>query len=279
MASKNRIFQYPVLRGNSKDYVDNSILEALCTVEIVGDSIKDSVKLNYEIVLRNIPLSLLVDDKSAAVFISVYCSETLFKTSIELEQLQGEIILPRGSIVGNLEVEPMLIATKDIDGFRPAGINLEYGEVEFDIEKGSPLGIGERDVFPISFVRRSFQDLIRVQTAPALHKDEYEISLASNVITINMGTNVRQAYELMSSDVALRPFLFISIYKDTFVEAVNAIVGGEDVDEFAWAQKLQKTFETVGIDLKEEADFSKINGAVLRLLGEKGIERMISNVG
>jgi hypothetical protein len=140
------------------------------------------------------------------------------------------------------------------------------------------LAVGEREIFPISFSRRSFQDLIRVQTSTELDKNEYEISLASNIITINMGTNVRQAWELMSSDANYRSFLFISIYKDTFVEALSALVSGDDVEEFAWARKLTETFEKVGLDITDEADFTKLNRAVLRLLGKKGIEQVIANV-
>jgi hypothetical protein len=258
--------------------VDNSTFEIACTAEIQGSPVRDSVRIDYEILLRNKVLEDLVIQSHAKIFIAVYCSETLFKCLMPIHSLVGSLDLPAGSVVGNLEVEPILVSTTKISAFHPQGINLEYAKGYFEIEAGSPLAIGEREIFPIQFVRRSFQDLIRVQTSHELHKDEYEISLESNVITINMGVSVRQAWELMSADITLRPYLFISIYKDTLVEALNAIIGGQDVGEFAWSQKLGKTFERVGLDIFSESDFSKINRAVLRLLGDKGVERIISNV-
>jgi hypothetical protein len=272
------MFQHPVLRNGSTDYTDGSTFESSFSLTISGNISKDTVEVQYALQVRNRYLLSLVEKKKAALFLSFYSSETLFKELIRVEDLKGHLYLPSGAVMGSLEIEAFIIAVTPINQFSPKGLNEEYGNMEFEIETGSALAVGERQIFPISFVRRSFQDLIRVQTSTELDKNEYEISLASNVITINMGTNVRQAWELMSSDANYRSFLFISIYKDTFVEALSALVSGDDVDEFAWARKLIETFDKVGLSIKDEADFSKLNRAVLRLLGKKGIEQVIANV-
>jgi hypothetical protein len=276
--SRNRIYPHPVLRNGSSDYADGSTFESDFVVAILGDESKDTVVVSYVLQLRNRHLHGLIDKGKAAFFISFYSSETLFKELIRVQGMKGELQLPSGAVLGSLEIESFIIAVTQIGQFCPEGLNAEYGNSKFEIEPGATLAIGERQIFPISFERRSFQDLIRVQTSTELDKNEYEISLASNVITINMGTNVRQAWELMSSDSSYRSFLFISIYKDTLVEALSALVSGDDVEEFAWARKLIETFEKVGLDISDEADFAKLNRAVLRLLGKKGIEQVIANV-
>ncbi len=278
MPSKNRIYQHPVLRNGSTDYADGSTLESNFIVAISGDHSKDTVVVSYVLQVRNRHLLGLVENGRAAFFLSFYSSETLFKKLIKVEDMKGELQLPSGAVLGSLEIEPFIIAVTQINQYCPEGLNAEYGNLKFEIDPGATLAVGEREIFPISFARRSFQDLIRVQTSTELDKNEYEISLASNIITINMGTNVRQAWELMSSDANYRSFLFISIYKDTFVEALSALVSGDDVEEFAWARKLTETFEKVGLNISDEADFAKLNRAVLRLLGKKGIEQVIANV-
>lgn len=277
LSGKNRIYQYPVLRSGSFDYEDGSILESEFQVEISGDGVKDTVQVSYVLQLKNKSISDLVQKGQASIYLAFYSAETLFKQLIIIEGLQGQVVLDRGAILGSLEIEPLIIASQNISKFSPPGINKEYGDMQFEIEKGSPLAIGERDIFPISFARRSFQDLIRVQTSTELDKNEYEISVASNVITIIMGVNVRQAWELMSADSNFRPFLFLSIYKDTFLEALLSLFSGDDVEEFAWAKKLIETFEKVGIDVSKEPDFTTLNRAVLRLLGKKGIEQVIAH--
>jgi hypothetical protein len=245
-------------------------------IKIIGEGVKDTVQVSYTLQLRNKSLLDLVDSGQAAIYLAFYSAETLFKQLIHIKDLRGQVVLQRGAILGSLEIEPLILSSQNIVKFSPPGINKEYGNMQFEIEKGAPLAVGERDIFPISFARRSLQDLIRVQTSTELDKNEYEISVASNVITIIMGVNVRQAWELMSADSNYRPFLFFSIYKDTFLEAVMALFSGEDVEEFAWANKLIETFEKVGLDVSNEADFTTLNRAVLRLLGTKGIEQVIT---
>lgn len=278
MPSKNRIYQHPVLRNGSTDYADGSTFESNFIVSVSGEHSKDTVVVRYVLQVRNRHLLGLAENGRAAFFLSFYSSETMFKKLIKVEDMNGELQLPSGAVLGSLEIEPFIIAVTQIGQYCPEGLNAEYGKLKFEIHPGATLAVGEREIFPISFARRSFQDLIRVQTSTELDKNEYEISLASNIITINMGTNVRQAWELMSSDANYRSFLFISIYKDTFVEALSALVSGDDVEEFAWARKLTETFEKVGFNISDEADFAKLNRAVLRLLGKKGIEQVIANV-
>jgi hypothetical protein len=267
------------LRSGSLDYVDSSTFESIFEVKISGESVKDTVQVSYTLQIRNKSLLALLDKGQASIYLAFYSAETLFKQLIQIKELSGQLQLQRGAVMGSLEIEPLIVASQKIIGFSPPGINKEYGNIQFEIERGAPLAIGERDIFPISFARRTFQDLIRVQTSTELDKNEYEISIASNVITIIMGINVRQAWELMSADSSYRPFLFISIYKDTFLEALLALVSGDDVEEFAWAKKLIDNFEKVGLDISRETDFATLNRAVLRLLGKKGIEQVITNVG
>jgi hypothetical protein len=279
LPNKSRIYQHPVLRSGSLDYVDSSTFESIFEVKISGESVKDTVQVSYTLQIRNKSLLALLDKGQASIYLAFYSAETLFKQLIQIKELSGQLQLQRGAVMGSLEIEPLIVASQKIIGFSPPGINKEYGNIQFEIERGAPLAIGERDIFPISFARRTFQDLIRVQTSTELDKNEYEISFASNVITIIMGINVRQAWELMSADSSYRPFLFISIYKDTFLEALLALVSGDDVEEFAWAKKLIDNFEKVGLDISRETDFATLNRAVLRLLGKKGIEQVITNVG
>jgi hypothetical protein len=279
LPNKSRIYQHPVLRSGSLDYVDSSTFESIFEVKISGESVKDTVQVSYTLQIRNKSLLALLDKGQASIYLAFYSAETLFKQLIQIKELRGQLQLQRGAVLGSLEIEPLIVASQKIIGFSPPGINKEYGNIQFEIERGAPLAIGERDIFPISFARRTFQDLIRVQTSTELDKNEYEISIASNVITIIMGINVRQAWELMSADSSYRPFLFISIYKDTFLEALLALVSGDDVEEFAWAKKLIDNFEKVGLDISRETDFATLNRAVLRLLGKKGVEQVITNVG
>jgi hypothetical protein len=56
-----------------------------------------------------------------------------------------------------------------------------------------------------------------------------------------------EAWELMRTDKALKPFLYISIYKDTFVEALSMLASNSESHEYVWAQKLIEKCDDLGL--------------------------------
>jgi hypothetical protein len=277
MATKVKTFLHPIIRSNSNDYTDDSYFNAELTAEISSE-VKDSIRITYSINLKNEYIEKLISNNIASVYLNLYCADTVYRRSFLVNQNKGEFTLSSGEVIGALEIEPIILNNLEIEKFSPTGLNQEFGSSLFQIEAGSPLALGEKDIFYFSFAERSLQDLIRVQTSSELNENEYEISLTSNVITIIMGTNVRKAWDFIRSDSTLRPYLYMSIYKDTFVEALAAVVNGDGTDEFLWAQKLREKFEENNFQFTDSNDFSKINMAVLRRLGSRGIETVAKNV-
>jgi hypothetical protein len=277
MATKVKTFLHPIIRSNSNDYTDDSYFNAELTAEISSE-VKDSIRITYSINLKNEYIEKLISNNIASVYLNLYCADTVYRRSFLVNQNKGEFTLSSGEVIGALEIEPIILNNLEIEKFSPTGLNQEFGSSLFQIEAGSPLALGEKDIFYFAFAERSLQDLIRVQTSSELNENEYEISLTSNVITIIMGTNVRKAWDFIRSDSTLRPYLYMSIYKDTFVEALAAVVNGDGTDEFLWAQKLREKFEENNFQFTDSNDFSKINMAVLRRLGSRGIETVAKNV-
>lgn len=277
MVTKIRTFLHPIIRSNSNDYIDGSYFNVELAAEISSE-VKDSIRITYSINLNNAYIEDLISNKVAFIYLNLYCAETIYRSSYSVHGNIGEFILPSGIVIGSLEIEPIILNILEIEKFTSTGLNQEFGTNNFKVEAGSPLAIGDKDIFHFSFAERSLQDLIRVQTSTELNENEYEISLTSNIITIIMGISVRKAWDFIRSDSTLRPYLYMSIYKDTFVEALGAVVNGDGIDEFLWAQKLREKFEENNFQFSDANDFSKINMAVLRRLGDKGIEAVAKNV-
>ena len=277
MATKVKTFLHPIIRANSNDYIDGSYFNAELTAEISSEA-KDSIRIAYSVNLNNPYIEKLISSDVASVYLNLYCADTIYRSSFLLNQYKGEITLAPGEVIGSLEIEPIVLNNLEIKQFSPPGLNQEFGGNLFQVEVGSPLALGEKDIFNFAFAELSLQDLIRVQTSSELNDNEYEISLTSNIITIIMGINVRKAWDFIRSDSSLRPYLYMSIYKDTFVEALAAVVNGDGTDEFLWAQKLREKFEEKNFQFSDFNDFSKINMAVLRRLGSRGIETVAKNV-
>jgi hypothetical protein len=119
--------------------------------------------------------------------------------------------------------------------------------------------------------------MIRVQKSEDIDPDSFSVNLESHVITILMGSSFHSLWDIMRSDQAVRPYLFLSVYKDTFVEALSLINRTEDVEEYGWAQALITKCENSGIKIEDLNDFSSQNTAALMLLREFGVHKLLAS--
>jgi hypothetical protein len=271
---------YPIIKSSSStstDFIDKSNyhIEVTLLIEIVDGNQHLFVKYIHN--LKNDYIQNLIYEKKANVFISVYCGETLFKQSFCLDSDRGSIDLGYGNVIGNLEIQSMIVSAIKLENYNPPNVNPEYLTDSFELNAGSILAMGEREIFPVSFERIDLQSLIRVQLALEKQPNTFEINLESNVITIMMGKNSMAAWELMRTDKALKPFLYISIYKDTFVEALSLLALNSESHEYVWAQKLIEKCVELGIKVESLTDFSAQNQAALLLLGSFGMQRLVKN--
>jgi hypothetical protein len=120
--------------------------------------------------------------------------------------------------------------------------------------------------------KRSF---FRVQQSNDLDPNVYEFVTAPQQITILMGANAWKAWNLMTSDLEEKPYLFMSIYKDLLQEAVQSAVNSPG--EFVWAEKLMDLMHDHGINPQGNPSPVDIHKAVLKLIGRDGIERIIAD--
>ena len=237
----------------------------------------ENLCIDYEVDLTSPGISAQIADGSAQVFLDLYSKETITRILSPLVDEEGTIEFKPGQLFGVLEVQATVIATKAIKSYSPAGINKEYGDAKFYVLPGSILAIGDKILLPLSFKRIKLESLIRVQLSTDLDPDVYELNLDSDFITILMGESFHALWDIMRSDIAVKPYLALSIYKDTFVEALSMINKTEEADEFSWAQALIARCENSGIKLKELINFSSQNQAALKLLRELGVHKLLAS--
>jgi hypothetical protein len=277
MSDLTRTFFHPVLRESTRDFTDGSRFQVDLVPQLSEKLKKENLTLEYQVELTSKSIQEQISNGSAKVFLDLYSKETITRILSPLEDDNGLVEFEPGQLLGVLEVQALVIATKEIRKYQPLGINEEYGGIDFDISPGSALAIGEKILLPLSFKRIKLESLIRVQLSLDLDPDVYELSLDSNFITILMGKSFHALWDLMRSDQAVKPYLALSVYKDTFVEALSLIYKTEEAEEFSWAQALISRCEKSGIKLEELNNFSSQNQAALKLLRELGVHKLISS--
>ena len=277
LSNLSKTYFHPVLRESTHDFVDGSSFSVDLKARLNQDKNSENLCIDYKIDLTSAGIRSQLTDGSAQVFLDLYSKETITRILSPLVDEEGSIEFKAGQLLGVLEVQAAVIATQTIKSYSPAGINKEYGDLKFKVSPGSILAIGEKILLPLSFKRIKLESLIRVQLSKDLDPDVYELNLDSDFITILMGESFHALWDIMRSDFAVKPYLALSIYKDTFVEALSLIYKTEEAEEFSWAQALIARCENSGIKLEELTNFSSQNQAALKLLRELGVHKLLAS--
>jgi len=277
MSSLSKTYFHPVLSKNNRDFIDGSEFSVELDPRLVQNKKEDSLCLDYRVKIKAPGIIPYISEGHAKIFLDVYSKETLSRQMFLLNEIDGTIEFKPGEVMGILEVQAYIVAARAIKKYAPEGINSEYGDNDFDIEAGSVLAVEERVLLPLSFKRVKLESIIRVQKSDDIDSDGYSINLESNIITVLMGNSFHALWDIMRSDNAVKPYLYLSVYKDTFVEALSLINKSEDFEEFAWAQALIAKCENAGIDIRELVDFASQNQAALLLLREFGVHKLLES--
>lgn len=277
LSSLSRTYFHPVLRESTRDFMDGSTFSVDLKPRLIQEKNIEKLCLDYKVELSSPGIRAQLNAGSAQIFLDLYSKETITRILSPLINEEGSIEFKAGQLIGVLEVQASVIATQIIESYSPEGINEEYGNLKFKVSSGSILALGEKILLPLSFKRIKLESLIRVQLSTDLDPDVYEINLDSDFITILMGESFHTLWDIMRSDIAVKPYLALSVYKDTFVEALSLIHKAEEAEEFSWAQALIARCENIGIKLEELTNFSSQNQAALKLLRELGVHKLLAS--
>ncbi len=278
MAKLNKAFFYPVLRDGRFDYIDGSLF----TIEVLNQRIVDEADtqkfcFDCKVILSNQNLINLVNDGKAKFLIVLYCGSTMQRITKEISRVgvAESFDVPANQLIGNVEFEPILVTANDGIDFKPSGINNEYGTASFKLKRGAYLAIGDATQTSFTTERLDKRSFFRVKQSSDLDPNVYEFVPFPKQITILMGTNAYKVWNLMSSDSEKMPYLFMSVYKDLLQEALQSAINSPG--EFVWAEKLMELVEDLGLDFHAISSHTDIHKAVLKLIGEDGVERIIAN--
>ena len=151
MEIKNRLFPYPVLCEENDDYEG-------CSFNVfskVTDDINDIV-LDFEIQLENNDeLQWLIREGYAQFVIHIECSSTAFRTMISTSNNQKSVRIPKSRVNHYVSLLGMIVAEKDIIGFKSKLLNEDYDE-EVNFSRGSILAYRN---LPKVFITKNYEEL------------------------------------------------------------------------------------------------------------------------
>ena len=277
--TRRRSFPYPVLSETTGDYVDGSIFDFTVTTDQERrDDSPTQISFTYEITLKNKLLVEAVLDKKSQFLIEVSCPSTWFKFTHLCTDMTGIIRIPAEQLSGAALISASLVVVADNVEIQLSGIHAEYGRANrFVFDIGMPLAIASPYVVELEFAEEVLRNLIHIRKSPSEPSDAFSIDLTGNQIVVNMGEKYHTAWGVLFAHNETKPNLYMSLYKDCVVAAVQALAFDGAAEEFLWARTFREKIEALGLRIPSDpTDFNACNEIALILLGAKGVQRIIA---
>lgn len=262
MEIKNRLFPYPVLCVENDDY-ENCCFDITTKVK---EDINDIV-LDFDIKLENNEeLQWLIRDGYAQFVIHIECSSTAFRTMITSVSTKKTVRIPKARVNNVISLLGMIVAEKDIVGFKSKLLNEDYDE-EINFNRGAILAYRN---LPKVYVTKNYEELAGdnsfftiikrndIEEAEALPV-VYDITDAK--IKILVSAKTYDEYIKYHANPTMQPLLNTLLVMPAIAHMVDELRNCGDIEKFKplyWFQKISKSCKLQGKDFLNDIIYSDI---------------------
>lgn len=276
----SRMFAYPILSEMYDDYKNS-------TFKINVTAKKNSKKMKVTIIpVINCPAMIdLLNKDYAEVVVHFECGRTRYRKIQKLGLQGNDFEFYGGDLNENLQVVAFIVAKKDITNYRSRDFNEDYGDLSFNIEKGSMIGISNQLDIPVP---KNIYDLSSVDSIVSIvtndeEKESMTIDLSDTKIWVKLPSEIFIGYSGMGKTVSkYTPILHSMFVIPALTYALDYLKNTEwmDVEKNLWFIVIKKKCEEkygifdknlietkTSIKIAQELIDSPIGEAVTNLLG------------
>lgn len=275
MKSNLKALPYPVL-GRSDDFTDSAFQTTIDFEKRVKEEI-EYVVMSYSFLLSSSEISKLIASKKASFALDVSCTDTLYRRVIFCDANSGAIEFGAGDLYGRVSIEPLVVIRSQVGSFEAEDLNVEYTGVKFRLAAGDTIAIDETITRFIEFDKLRFESLVRIQTSDDIPTDTYRFDQESDIITILMGRNFRNVWDIYREERDKAPFLALSVFKDCILSALYSLSHNEGEEQYKWARALVIKLSSMGIKINKDADLNELNTIAQQLVSKLSVKRLLKN--
>ena len=137
---RNNLLQYPhpVLSEANKDFINSTFQTDLLSLD---EKDRDNLIFKMKYNLKCQGLEELIRLDSAIVIVRITCKRTSYRDYKILDKKKESILrIPKKNVSDEIEIEPWILAHKDISNYKLAEFNQNYfAGLSFQIKKGTIL--------------------------------------------------------------------------------------------------------------------------------------------
>ena len=274
MKFHNRAFPYPILDTTDEfrqDFSDGDFQAVLEEAVLEGEQ-QISIQVTYACSVSKIVE--LIERGKATYALLVICPSTLARRAFVSESSIQEVTLNIGDFFGEVELMPQIVVTEKVNGFCSEDLHEEFRDFAFDLFPGDVLAVGDSEIRTFEFEGLRLEHLIKARLNAELDPNQYEVVLEESKIYIDMGPKFHRIYGEMKQDSAARPLMFMSIYKDMFLMALQELAAEEGAMDKRWGAAMRELASATGLPLSQSSSLNEINLIAQKILQSDTVDRL-----
>lgn len=255
MIIKKRYYPYPVLTPYSDDYIKSEFkIESIEQGQEVNDYI-----FRINLYLNNKTILDLIGSNRAEYVIHVECPRTSFRKVYSSNSNEIKIKIREYEIDGRVEIICFVIAKQNILNYRNNLFHRDYGDLDFNIERGQFIAISNPanlDIIKDTDDLKKLSSIIRVSSISELD-EEIRYDLDGERIYIRLSEDYYRLYTYASNSPENVRVLHSMIIYPALIYVFHELKESAEYDfenyvERKWFQSLRLQLKNQGIELNRE---------------------------
>ena len=272
MKFHNRAFPYPIL--DTTDEVRQDFADGDFQVFFEEEEDDDGITINITYACSVTEITDLVESGKASFSLLVVCPATLVRQAFVSNSAQQSITLNVEEFYGEVELSPQIVIRESVQGFCSEDLHEEFRDTAFDLYPGDVIAVADSEIKTFVPDGMRLENLIKARLNEALDPNQYQIELGESKIYIDMGVKLHRIWGEVRREKTARPFIFMSIYKDMFLMALEELATDSSAMDKRWASEIRGLADKTGLPLNETCNLNEINLVAQRILQADTVDRL-----
>jgi len=248
MEIKNRLFPYPVLCGDTDDYIKST---EFALEPKFSESIHE-LRFSYDFLLNCDSIETLLRKGAAEFVLHIECSATAFRIALKSGVPHIEYRLPKSRVSGEVSLVAMIVAKMDIKNYTSNELNEDYAGEQIFFKKGSILAY--QNLPPVYVTKKkeelanneSFFTVIKQSSLDPNEIKPLTFNLDNDKIQVFVDERTYEAFvRYQHSQSIAMAMLVLPTLTYMITEAAD---NPEHFAGFQWFQRMDKFYRAQGLD-------------------------------
>lgn len=279
MKIKNKISPYPILFKYNDDFINSSFSSDINAINKPNHlDLKINFTLNDDTILN------LIKDNKAVYLVHAECPITSFRKLTISKDNFIELTLPSTKLRGKLEICTFVVANCEIKKYSNHNFHEDYYGLEFDLDKGNILAIGNGKEFEISKTDEDLENLpsiIKIFKSKDKKFGEITVDTEGDYILVGLYEDCFEKYNLLGRSQFKNTMLSLILLPAMITVLERMLEDYDNMEDLKWFKVLSAILESLGVNVSELNNDLSSKGSILyiaQLIFDNPISRSLVEI-